>query len=503
MKQSTGQSEQISEVMIDVLLAEHRDVGLPRYRRFWNFYRNGQKSIGQSVARGGANLAQSDGLPARLITMAEEGASREIVIENDIAWRIHTLVDFMFGRPVAIQSLAGDDERAWQIETLLTAVFDAAGGVAFFQDLALLGAVHGFVDVLLRVPDGSRSGRQRGSFDELLERAGDLFSLDIIEAPRAVPIVNEQDYRELDGYLVHYQQQRNEPRADGFLHRLRDRVAGRTSSPRQIVEHTQAWTTSHVRHYIHDGRGPRGGQGSILNGHESSRTLVDEQPNVLGRIPVVHIQNLAQPFFYEGLSEVEPLIPLQNELNTRLSDRANRVTFQSFKMYLGKGIEHFTQRPVGPGQMWSTDNMDASIETFGGDGHNPSEEAHIREIREAMDKTSSVTPVAAGLLGGKIGNLTSENALRVTMLGLLAKTEKKRITYGAGIARLCELILHAADVTGVLRNDPRDRRVRLDWPSPLPQSEGERLRDAQLKLELGVPRHQVLTELGYAECVGA
>jgi len=211
----------------------------------------------------------------------------------------------------------------------------------------------------------------------------------------------------------------------------------------------------------------------------------------------VHIQNLPLPFFYEGLSEVEPLIPLQDELNTRLSDRANRVTFQSFKMYLGKGIEKFIERPVGPGQMWATDNPEATIQEFGGDAASPSEEAHINEIRAAMDKTSGVTPTAAGLLRNKVGNLTSENALRIVLLGLLAKTERKRVSYGAGIERLCELVLEAADVLGVLDNRPEDRGVRIDWPSPLPENESERLQDAKLKLELGVPAQQVLTELGY------
>ena len=42
---------------------------------------------------------------------------------------------------------------------------------------------------------------------------------------------------------------------------------------------------------------------------------------------------------FEGLSDVEPLISLQDELNTRLCDRANRVTMQSFRMWLGKGID--------------------------------------------------------------------------------------------------------------------------------------------------------------------
>ena len=117
-----------------------------------------------------------------------------------------------------------------------------------------------------------------------------------------------------------------------------------------------------------------------------------------------------------------------------------------------------------------------------------------------MDKASSVTPVVTGLLPNKIGNLTSENALRITLMGMLAKTEKKRVTYGRGIEQLCELILHAADVFGVLANKPRDRRVRLNWPSPLPEAQSEQLRQAQAKIAIGVPRKQVLIELGYGQC---
>ena len=124
----------------------------------------------------------------------------------------------------------------------------------------------------------------------------------------------------------------------------------------------------------------------------------------------------------------------------------------------------------------------------------------INEIREAMDKVSAVTPLAAGVLRDRVGNLTSENALRITMMGMLARTEKKRITYGAGIERLCELILHAADVLGAFPNSPSERRVRIDWPNPIPVSEHDMLRNAQLKRDLGVSQAQVLAELGYDEC---
>lgn len=134
---------------------------------------------------------------------------------------------------------------------------------------------------------------------------------------------------------------------------------------------------------------------------------------MLGVVPVVHIQNIAQPYYYEGLSEVEQLISLQDELNTRLSDRASRITFQSFKMYLAKGLEGFEDKPVSPGRMWCTDNENATIEQFGGDSASPSENIHISEIREAMDKISGVTPVVAGVLKNKLGNLTSGVALKI------------------------------------------------------------------------------------------
>src|SRR5205814_3946686 len=126
--------------------------------------------------------------------------------------------------------------------------------------------------------------------------------------------------------------------------------------------------------------------------------VVSEGENSLGRVPLVHVQNTAVPFQYGGASDVEPLIPLQDELNTRLSDRANRITLQSFKMYLGKGVENFDTLPVAPGRMWVSDNEKADVIEFGGDASSPSEDAHLSDIREAIDKTSGVTPIAAGAI---------------------------------------------------------------------------------------------------------
>jgi hypothetical protein len=225
--------------------------------------------------------------------------------------------------------------------------------------------------------------------------------------------------------------------------------------------------------------------------------LVDEGENSLGRLPLVHIQNVAVPFAYEGGSDVEPLVPLQDELNTRLSDRAYRITMQSFKMYLGKGIDDFTKLPIGPGRMYTTDNENAQIIEFGGDSACPNEQAHIDEVREALDKTSGVSPIAAGAIKGRIGRLSSAAAMRVTMLALLGRTERKRTTYGPAIAQMCELALAWLDRAGLFATTPAERRVEIHWGNPIPANVEERIGEAKAKKDLGVDPKVIARELGY------
>jgi hypothetical protein len=114
-----------------------------------------------------------------------------------------------------------------------------------------------------------------------------------------------------------------------------------------------------------------------------------------------------------------------------------------------------------------------------------------------------VTPAAAGHIRARVGNLTSENALRISLMGTIAKTKRKRITYGSGIAALCELILHALDVYGVFRTQPSERGVDIAWADPLPPDETRRITDALAKAQLGVPLEVLRSELGYPPSVSA
>jgi len=499
-------------------LVDEQSVNIQRhFGRLWEYYANptieasGLGACERKVSESGRCYVQAQeyGLPARitgLLHLANAGVlgarpvkdiqRKEVVIENDIAWRINAAVDFLFGKPISLVSKSPDKPKRARIEAVLKALFAANGGISFFQDMAVLGSVYGFVDCFVRPGDDIIARTPHPSFhhqalsnvagprldggdkfEEVLQLAGSI-GLELVEAPRALPVLDEDDYKIIRYYVQHFYQKRNAlSKRSSFLSRILS-GGGRGSDTRAVVavtEITSAWGWQRYE----------------------DKELVAEGELPWGFLPVVHIQNVAQPYYYEGLSDVEPLIPLQDELNTRLSDRASRITFQSFKMYLGKGIEGFENKPISPGRMWYTDNPDASIEEFGGDAAAPSEALHIAEMREAIDKASGVTPVVAGILKGKVGNLTSAVALRLTLMGMLSKNERKRFTYSEGLKRICRMALSILDTAGVYETSTADREVDIVFPSPLPENMMEKLQEAQIKKELGVATEQVLRELGY------
>jgi hypothetical protein len=482
------------------------------FEKFWEYYANprmemiGTGSREQKINESGRCYmqAQEYGLPVRITGLIHSGQAgvfgarsardvqrKEVVIENDIAWRINAAVDFLFGKPISFISKSPDGQKSTEIEMILKALFAANGAIGFFQDMAVLGSVYGFVDCFVRPGEEitecispftqtlSPVSGKTVAFEDVLKLAQTI-DLELIEAPRALPVLDENDYKKIIYYVQYFYQKKNSlSRKSSFLSRI---LTGgkRSSNSRQVVAVTEITSAQAWQRY-------------------EDKQLVAEGQLPWGFLPVVHIQNIAQPYYYEGLSDVESLIPLQDELNTRLSDRASRITFQSFKMYLGKGIEGFEDKPVSPGRMWYTDNPDATIEEFGGDTSTPSEGLHIAEIREALDKTSGVSPVAAGVIKNKLGNLTSAVALRLTLMGMLSKNDRKKFTYSEGLKEICRMVLAILDKANIYKSSDADREVDVVFPSPLPEKVMEKLKEAQIKKELGVSTEQVLRELGYGD----
>ena len=486
----------------ELAIREHISWGLPRYEKMWAYYRNPIELVRQAGLGGDGNgqgwyrSAQEVGLPTRIVgvgsslgsglgsglVLGGERGRREVVIENDIGWRVATMVDFMFGSPVRIESLAEDEKTKQAIEDVLEAVWESSGGISLMQDMATLGHVFGHVDLLVRVDEEGLVGSR-------VIDAPEWISIEPIDARRGVAVMSSSDYRAVESFAVHVEREviaekarekgseKSKPKRHGLGMR-KGKLGHGGKKTKQSV--TEVFTQEGWARFV-----------------DGERVDGDVWKLLVGRVPMVHVQNMSQPFVYSGIGEVESLVGLQDELNTRLSDRASRVTMSSFKMYLAKRLDGFEKMPVGPGRVWATDDPDASIESFGGDSSSPSESEHIGQVREALDKVSGVPPLAGGVVRARIGNLSSATALRITLMSLLAKTARKRVTYGAGIEKVSRMVLTALDAAGVLRTGPADRGIRLVWPDPQPVDPGDAVLAAKQKAELGVPGERVLAELGY------
>ena len=199
------------EALIAALIDEHERFTLPRLERLWRYYRN---NLAEPDDQGGslAPPAQHVGLPSRLIgagfgsavagslatgvgtLVRERSPHREIVIENDIAWRIHTLVDFMFPAAPRLRSLAVDASRRGAIEDALQATL---GDLELWQNATLLGSVYGHVDFLVELASTppNRHADPR-----------DVLAIHVIEAPRVIGMLNPRDYRVLDAAILRWQQ---------------------------------------------------------------------------------------------------------------------------------------------------------------------------------------------------------------------------------------------------------------------------------------------------------
>lgn len=75
------------------------EVEAPRYQRLWSYFRNTMRYTGddaESAADRPYRQAQEWGLPQRIIGEASGRIARkEVVIENDIGWRVETMMQFL------------------------------------------------------------------------------------------------------------------------------------------------------------------------------------------------------------------------------------------------------------------------------------------------------------------------------------------------------------------------------------------------------------------------
>jgi hypothetical protein len=196
--------EQLEADYIDWLVDEQSIDVRGHFEKLWEYYANprmemnGAGSREQKVIEAGRCYVQAQeyGMPARITGLIHNGQigvfgarsardiqRKEVVIENDIAWRINAAVDFLFGKPISFISKSPNGQKSTEIEAILKALFAANGAIGFFQDMAVLGSVYGFVDCFVRpgeeiierisfsTPTHSQASGKTGAIEDVLKLA--------------------------------------------------------------------------------------------------------------------------------------------------------------------------------------------------------------------------------------------------------------------------------------------------------------------------------------------
>ena len=135
-----------------------------RLERFLGYYRNPTSALSRGISLCAAERAFPCGRTGNFRSWACRRGSpasgapptgdacdsvgefqrKEVVIENDIAWRMDTLVDFVAGRLPGITSTAADQARA-RLTPVIAAILDAVGRLRWrrmrelLQELTLQG----------------------------------------------------------------------------------------------------------------------------------------------------------------------------------------------------------------------------------------------------------------------------------------------------------------------------------------------------------------------------
>jgi Phage portal protein, SPP1 Gp6-like len=269
-----------------------------------------------------------------------------------------------------------------------------------------------------------------------------------------------------------------------------------TEGTRSVYTYTELIRSDVIREFVND-------------------ELIDERPNVLGVIPIVHIANHPASGSPWGMSDVQDLISLNRQYNETATDIADIVNYHAAPITVVIGAKP-SQLEKGTNRVWSIGNKDVDIHNLenGVELEGPLDALNMLKV--AMHEMTGVPEAALGQ-SQPISN-TSGVALAIQFLPLMQKFELKKIQYGKGLQKINELALktlfifepeainYDPNTEGIIQEgqplavDPRDPLLYfndIDWPSPLPVDRLIKLNEIMAMMNMDLEsRRGALKDLG-------
>lgn len=265
---------------------------------------------------------------------------------------------------------------------------------------------------------------------------------------------------------------------------------------RQVYTFTEILTDEMVQQFIND-------------------ELIDEYPNVLGTVPVVHIPNTTISSSPWGQSDVWDIIPLNRELNEKMVEVSDIINYHAAPVTIIKGAKA-SQLERGPKKVWAGLPKDADVYNLESHGNMAGALEYVSFLKRTMHEITGVPETALGQFQ-PVSN-TSGVALAIQYQPMMNRYNMKKVHFTKGLERINEIIIRTVAIfqpymlqynpsiaappepdqlTMLDPADPLTYRTSCHWPEPLPVDVLIKLNEVQAKMSLGLEsKRGALRELG-------
>ena len=254
---------------------------------------------------------------------------------------------------------------------------------------------------------------------------------------------------------------------------------------RQVYTFTEILTDDNVQQFIND-------------------ELIDEYPNAIGSVPIVHITNVSISSSPWGQSDIWDIIPLNRELNEKMAEVSDIINYHAAPVTIITGAKA-SQLERGPKKVWAGLPKDASVFNLESRGEMAGAIEYINIIKRTMHEITGIPEAALGQFQ-PVSN-TSGVALAIQYQPLMNRYAMKKIHFSKGLERINELIIRTAAMfrpemlvynqlksakperDNLLELDPADPityKTTCHWPDPLPVDVLIKLNEVQAKMALGL-----------------
>lgn len=221
------------------------------------------------------------------------------------------------------------------------------------------------------------------------------------------------------------------------------------------------------------------------------KTFAPPIPNPYKRVPIFHFKNRARGSTH-GMSELKPVIPVQNAVNKVLMDMMLGSEFAGFpQKWMAGGGHPKDGWKAGPERVWATTDPNARFGQF-----DVMDTGHLREFVEMLvSHIAKITQTPMHMLRS-MGDMPSGEALKTAESGLIHKARNRQKRWGHVWTQLMRLAIWMETGEKV----PADVDLGPVWKFPETRHDLEQAQTAQLKSILGVPLRQLWSEhFGYTE----